>query len=548
MRNEQNSFISQIFQAAFSHKLLILGVLLSVVVSGMLITFLITPKYAASMSIMISRDKVENQVTPGDGGAGMVLSGISDEEFNSELEFLRSNEVISGAVREIFNVSYTPTPETGAIARFRKTVKGKINQWLGKKDETVDLTSLSQKDLDRAVEAEVERIGLHLEVVPAKKSRVIKVTYHDIDPIRAKIILENIYKKYAELHVQLAEKPQVTEVFNKQTEDYSTKLNSATEAIKNFDAKNGLTGSGISVQREMLLKQFYDTQSQLNQARTEITETTERIAALQKQIGEQPEQIQTGSVTKYVGALDQMKSELVKLQQERTQLMQKYKPNSRFVVEINERILQIQKSIEAEQKTPPQERSYAVNDLRRRLVSDLYNANSSLAAVRQRESNMTKTMEKYRGEIELMNAKSIEREKLERNAQTNEEAYVLYQKKARESEIAQTLQKNNLLNFTLIDPPFAGSNAVNPKPVLNLIALSAVGLFIGIFCAVFVDRASEEIVEDIISNQYQLEMRYDFPVLAVVPEIKLIESGESKESAKRKSFKSLLRKANLLRN
>lgn len=548
MRNEQNSFLGQILQAAFSHKLLILGILLSVVVSGMLVTFLITPKYEASMSIMISRDKVENQVTPGDAGAGMVLPGISDEEFNSELEFLSSNEVISGAVREIFNIKYEPTPETGTIAKFRKAVKGKINQWLGKKEENVDLKTLSQKDLDKAVESEVSRISANLEVVPAKKSRVIKVTYRDIDPVRAKLILENIYKKYAELHVQLAEKPQVTEVFSKQTDDYNTKLNSATNAIKEFDARNGLTGSEIKVQREMLLKQFYDTQSQLNQARTEITETNERIAALQKQISEQPEQIQTGSVTKYVGALDQMKSELMKLMQERTQLMQRYKVNSRPVIEINERIIQLQKSIENEQKTPPQERSYAVNDLRRRLVSDLYNANSSLAALRQRETNLAKNMEKYRGEIEAMNAKSIEREKLERNAQMNEEAYVLYEKKTRESEIAQTLQKNQLLNFTLIDPPFAGSGAVNPKPLLNLVALTAVGLFIGIFCAVFVDRASEEIVEDIISNQYELETRYDFPVLAVVPEMKMLESTETNKKGKRKSFKRVLRKANLLRN
>jgi hypothetical protein len=52
---------------------------------------------------------------------------------------------------------------------------------------------------------------------------------------------------------------------------------------------------------------------------------------LKVKIAAQPVQIQTGSVQKYVGALDQMKSELVKLEQERTQLLQKYQPNSRFV-------------------------------------------------------------------------------------------------------------------------------------------------------------------------------------------------------------------------
>nr|HQU84712.1 hypothetical protein [Pyrinomonadaceae bacterium] len=438
----------------------------------------------------------------------------------------------------------TPTPETGTIAKFRKTVKGKINEILGKKEENIDPRTLSEADLKKTLESEADRIASNLEVVPAKKSRVIKVTYKDIDPVRAKLVLENIYKKYAELHVSLAEKPQVAEVFNKQTEDYNAKLNTATEAIKNFDSRNGISGSEIKVQREMLLKQYYDVQAQLNQTRTEITELNQKINAFQKQINEQPEQIQTGSVTKYVGAVDQMKSELMKLQQERTQLMQKYKPESRFVKDINERIEQVQKSLDAEQKAPPQEKSYAVNDLKRRLISDLYNAKSSLPALQQRESNLAATMDKYRSDIESMNLKSIEREKLERNAQMNEEAYVLYQKKARESEIGQTLQKNQLLNFTLIDPPFAGSGAVNPKPLLNFAALMAVGLFVGIFCAILVDKASESLENDIILNERELTSRYDIPILAVVPEIKLVEEPQVKPTLKLKSFNRLLKRAN----
>lgn len=544
MRNSQNGFIFQALQSAFSHKLLIFSVFAVVVVAGMIVTFLITPKYEASMAIMISREKVDSQVTPGDGGAGMVLPGISDEEFNSELEFLRSNEVIQGAVREVFKTRYSPAPKTGSIAKFRKTVKAKLNSLTGKKEEHIDPMTLSEAEFAKALEGEADRIASNLEVTPAKKSRVIKVVYRDIDPVRAKLILDKIYEKYAELHVQLAEKPQVAEVFNKQTEDYNQKLNSATEAIKNFDSKNGISGSEIGVQRELLLKQYYDTQSQLAQTRTEITELNQKITEYQKQIDEQPEQIQTGSVTKYVGALDQMKSEMVKLTQERTQLLQKYQPTSKFVKDMNERIFALQKQIDAEQKAPPTEKSYAVNDLRRRLMSDLYNAKSQIPALKQRESNLATTMEKYRGDIESMNVKSIERQRLERNAQMNEEAYVLYQKKARESEIGATLQKNQLLNFTLIDPPFAGSIQVTPKPMLNFAALAAVGLFAGIFLAIFVDRASEEMATDLIMNHHQLESRLEIPVLAVVPTMKMLADGPVDAAPKRRLLGWLTRREN----
>lgn len=540
MANSQNGFIYQALQSIFSHKLLVLGIALAVVVSGMAVTFLITPKYEASMAIMISREKVENQITPGDAGAGMVLPGISDEEFNSELELIKSNEVVSGAVREMLNVKYTPTVETGIVAKYRKTVKGKINSWMGNKDEKTEYKDLSPDEQKKALGDEIDRVMTNLEVVPTKKSRVIRITYRDIDSVRAKLILENIYKKYTELRLQISEKPQVTEIFTKQSKDYGEKLNSATEAIKRFDSQNGISGSEIKVQRELLLKQYYDAQSQLGQTKTEIKELNQKITTIQKQIDEQPEQIQTSSVTKYVGALDQMKSELMKLQQERTQLMQKYQPTSRIVKEINERIEQVQKNIEAEQKAPPQEKSFAINDLKRRLISDLYNAKSALPALKQREENLSSMMEKYRLEIETMNTKSIEREKLERNATMNEEAYALYQKKARESEIGQTLQKNKLLNFTLIDPPFAGNKAVNPKPMLNFVALLAVGLFVGMFCAILVEKTAEQAVNDIILNQYELESRYGIPVLAVVPEMKLLEDDVNSNGTVR-SVNRLLR-------
>ncbi|HMS42807.1 MAG TPA: hypothetical protein PKE69_21440, partial [Pyrinomonadaceae bacterium] len=341
--------------------------------------------------------------------------------------------------------------------------------------------------------------------------------------LRAKKVLEKLYEKFVALHVSMNDKPQAGEVFSEQTDKYNQKLSQSTNALKNFDEKNGVTGAEASVQRELLLKQLYDAQAGANAARTEIGENEKKIVDLKEKIEAQPVQIQTGSVQKYVAAVDQMKSELVKLEQERTQLLQKYQANSRFVRDNQEKINQLRKAIKEETDNPPQERSFALNDLRRRLESDLYNAQTSLATLRQRETEMRNQAEKLRVQVEFLNSKSIERTNLERSRNINEEAYLLYQKKTRENEITQVLNKEQVVNFGIVDQPRTDGEQKNPKLFLNLLVLLSIGATAGFAGAIILEKFAEVPADDLIFSARDLENRYNLPLLAAIPVIELPE-------------------------
>ncbi len=124
------------------------------------------------------------------------------------------------------------------------------------------------------MERALNKISSNLEVVPVKKSRVIKVTYRDADPERAAQILNTLYRKYADHHLELHQNTQAAQVFEEQTKEFGQKLNDATNAIKQFDAKNGVTS--VVPQKDLLMQQFYTMQSQANAARTEILETEKK--------------------------------------------------------------------------------------------------------------------------------------------------------------------------------------------------------------------------------------------------------------------------------
>lgn len=503
-------------ETVWKRKLLILFVCLAVVISGMTVTLLMTPKFDATMSLLISRERNESQISSGENRTELIQSIISDEEFNSELELIKSNEVIAGVVQELDLINDRKPQKDKGYGVWREKVTVFIKSLIGK-NETENATP---EDIEQAI----NRVARNLDVTPTKKSRIIKITYIDTDAQRAKKVLEKLYEKYAERHIELENKPEVTQIFNEQTENFNQKLNNATETLKRFDTANGLTGAQIGMQRELLLRQLYDSQNNLNITRTEMVENEKRISFLKKQISEQPEQLQTGTVQKYVTALDNMKDSLVKLKQERALILQKYQPQSRFVRDIEDKIKLLEKNIAEESAQPPQEKSFALNDLRRRLIGELYSAQTSFATLKEREKKLSETVAKTSAVITDLNRKTLERDKLERDKNINEEAYLLYEKKSRENRIKQELDKSSLLNFAVLDKPRTDGEQINPKPLLNLAVLSAIGLLAGFVGAVGIEKFNQKPDNtfnpaDLILDIAEVELLLGIPVLANIPKI-----------------------------
>ena len=504
-------------------KPLALSIFLLVVAAGMVATFLITPKYEATMSILVSRDRIDPQITSTDKTAEITQTTISEEEFNSELELFKSLDVITNVVRELDLVNDQNPKQDTWLGERRGQIKASIYELAGSKKGKIEP---SDPAFDFAVENVVNRVAYNLDVVPTKKSRVIKVTYTDTDPQRAKKTLEAVYQKFVELHVELNEKPEAAKVFNEQTGKFNQRLNDATNNLKNFDTQNGVIGADISTQQGLLQKQLSDTQTQANATRTEIGETVKRVSSLQSKIAAEPEQIQTGYVSKYVPALDKMKDELVQLQQQRTQLLQKYQPNSRFVRDNQERIDQLKRTLAAETANPPQERSFALNDLRRRLEAELHTAQTSLVSLREREKTLTAQASKLASEVTNLNTRSIERTSLERKRSVNEEAYLLYEKKARENEVGQVLNKVRIMNFAVVDPPRTDGEQKNPKPLLNFLILAGVGAMAGFAGAVFYEKLSDGGSDrDLIISPDDIETRLSIPVLASISQVPVSRYG-----------------------
>ncbi|MFN0120434.1 MAG: GumC family protein [Blastocatellia bacterium] len=477
-----------------AHRWLALLLFPGIVLAGMTATLLTPPVYESTIRVLVSRERVDPRISAGAANADLPRSEISEEEFNSELEIIRSREVVAAVADEIGLAEETAAPagKLDPLRRFYRKLTGQ--------------PEVSPR------ERVVGELMENLDIVSVRKSRVIIATLRDRDRELAARALNVLYQKYAGYHTQLRNGTQAADVFQNEAARFHEKLAEASRALGQFDARHGVTDAGT--QKDVLLRQYYEMQRLAETARTDRGEHEKRIAEMESQLERQPEQVETGTVTRYNQALDKIKEELLTLELRHTELLQKYQPGARPVREIEQRIVQTRETIEREEHNPPRERSVALNEVRQRVTMDLLGARASLASVREREQRLGALTARYKTRLLDMDQKAMVKTELERTRALNEEAYLLYHRKAQEAEVARVLNQHHVLNVNLVESAQPGLRPVSPRPLLNLAVLLLAGALVAL-AAVFIAELKDPPVRD----EQGARLQYKMKILGRIPEV-----------------------------
>lgn len=486
--------LREINDVLLARKWTVLAILFAIVLVGMAVTLSLPQAYESSIKILVSRERVDPRVTAGANPGDLARPEMTDEEFNSEIEIIQSREVLGAVVAELELASQIHNEPSGIIENLKKKYLGESG-------------AVAASPYDLAI----KKIADKLEVTSIKKSRIIKVTYRDGNPERTARILNTLFQKYADRHLQLHQKTEAANVFRSQSETFNNKLEEVTAELKKFDAQNNTLS--VNTQKELLLHQLYEAQDKVNSARSETKELEQRIITINSQLSTQPERIETGTVTKYVAALDKMKEEVVQLELQLTQLRQKYLPGHRLIQELEQRINKTREMIAREERNPPQEKSFALNDVHRHLTNDLLTTQANLAAVREREKQLSNVVAQYRTQLTQLDQNGFKKSELERERALNEEAYLLYQKKAQEADISNALNRSGIVNVSLAESAAINEKPVSPNVQLNLIVLLVIGALAGIAGAVFIER-----LNPVIRSAASTQQKFGLDILAEIHE------------------------------
>lgn len=465
----------------FRHKrwvaLCFCGILLGAVVAAVLQP----KKYTASTKFLIERERMDPVISPGPNAAPVYRAEVTEEELNSELELLESSDVLRQVVVSC-----------------------------GLDQRRSFLTSLLARDEATRIAKATERLQKDLKVELVRKSNIISVSYEKDDPQLAAQVLSALGDAYLKKNVAVHRPPGQFEFFDQETEVYKKKLADAEQKLKDFSNQEG--GVAPQVARDITLEKLNEFRADLQQTKADIITTDERIHALEKQAGTTPQRLTTESRrTDDAQVLQGLKNTLMSLELKRTELLTKYQPTYALVQEVDKQIADTRASIETEESRPVREETTDRNPTYAWINEELAKARADYSGLQARAAALQGIVSKYEDQARDLEQKGIVQQDLMRTVKTDEENYLLYQRKREEARMTDALDRTHILNVAVAERPTVPTLPSNsPWTTLMLGGLLAITISVGIAFTVEYFDASFRTPAEVVGE-------LSIPVLAAVP-------------------------------
>jgi uncharacterized protein involved in exopolysaccharide biosynthesis len=386
--------------------------------------------YESQMTILVKNSRADLIVTP-DGTAMPIMNGeINDGQIGTEIQLLSSAELFGKVVDQCGLGGNTPASREKAVETLLKKVK----------------------------------------IAPLLKSSMIRVRYASSDPKMSAQVLQSLADAYLEKHLQLHSSTGSLAMFQQQAEEYETKLREAEGRLIAFQKASGFVGA--PEQKELLIRKVVEQQSALREAQANSIDTQKRIQALREQLTDQSPRIttQTRKIPNQY-SVERLNTLIAELQNKRTDLLTKFKPNDRTIKEVDQQIADTRAALDNAQKLNSYEVATDVNPLRQSIQLELSHAEAAGDGLRGRVSELHSQTQQYRAELEKLEDIRPGEQELLREIKVAEDNFMLYSRKREEARIGEVMDKQKLSNVTISEAPRVASLAETRLTAGSLAAL-----------------------------------------------------------------------------
>src|SRR5580698_5083055 len=442
--------LRDVLTIVFRHKRVVVLSFFGILTGAFLAAALHAPEYRASTKFLIERERLDPVISPGQSSPEG-RSEVTEEELNSEVELIESGDVL----REV------------VVACGLQQHKSFLSSLLGGGDEP---TRIAQA---------VKRLQTALKIEVVRKSNIIAVSYAANDPQLAARVLNTLGEAYLKKNVAVHRPPGQFEFFDQETEAYKKNLADAEAKLKTFSGEEG--GVAPQMARDITLQKLSEFRASLQQTRAEIASTEERIRALEKQANTTPQRLTTqASQTDDAQVLQGLKNTLMTLEMKRTELLTKYQPTYALVQEVDKEIADARASIVTEESKPIHAETTDRNPTYSWINEELAKAKADYSGLQARAAATQAIVVNYEAKAQQLDQKGLVQQDLVRTMKTDEENYLMYQRKREEARMTNALDQTRILNVAIAEqpvPPTLPSNS--PWTALIVGGLMAVMVSLG---------------------------------------------------------------------
>lgn len=490
VRHSQNGSTSQpslrdMVVPLFRHKRLVVLSFFGVFVGAIFAAFFVANLYQVDFEILVNRTRLDPLVTTEQTNQpAQQASAVSEEEINSEVELLKSPDLLEKVVLA-----------NGLQLREKAS-------WTAK---------LLPKLTDAGYVAKaVRRLDSKLDVTAVEKTNDIRVVYRSFDPKLAFGVMSSLAHFYTEKHLTVNRAPGSLDFFTNETEQYRLALANSEAKLANFGVTAGVAAPDVV--RTDMAQEVANFVGVRDQSKQVAAADEQRLKEVKLQMAATPSRSATETVSSPTPILlQQLGSDLVAAQLKRTQLLVKYDPSYPLVHEADQEIAVTQAAIAEAQKTQYQAQTTDRDPTWELLREDFARTRSDLAAQRATATAAQHSIQTIQEQMVDLDQKAVKQGDLIREAKADESNYLLYLSKREQARTLDALDRNRVANVAIASPP-----VMPVLPAFSPLLVVAIGFFLALFVSVGGAFASDYLDSSFRTPNEVVDI-LNVPVLASVP-------------------------------
>ncbi len=521
--------LSENFFFVFRYKHLIGAVFFTAVLVATVGVFFMTPTYEAVTKILVKTDdRAKVAVSASNSSPSVISRSVSYEEMLSQAQVLTSTDFLLEVVKTLAQSSSSTQknePES-AVTVFLETVVDTIRailRWPFALLSRMYNALHGIEDTRTPMQRQVKQIQDDLEVVAASGSNVLVVTYKNENAARAARVANTIATSYLSYYAKIYMPNDVEKFFDDQTQALREQLNATEAEAVAFHQQHNIFD--FPAQRKETLTKLADFEAQLKTAQVEISAEQEKALALKAEASAHPRQIPNSAHEEPDPVITHIKTNLLTLELQRNELLTRYTATSSVVKELDNRIAEVKKTLTAEDSKITRGTTTGLNPVYQTLETQLVLSRGQLAALAAKESQLLSHVNNYQQQLKDLDARALELGRLEREVEHNREAYTKYVVKQEEARISTALDRNKILNLSIVETAKVPFEPAAPKKVLLIVLAGMLGLITGLGVAFLRGR-----FDPTVKTPWEVEVYAGLPVLTALPQRQLSEPNFSQSS------------------
>ncbi len=341
----------------------------------------------------------------------------------------------------------------------------------------------------RATQKQLKELRSRLSVESVHQTNLINLGYLAASPEQANRGLQTIIDAYFETRATNARASGAEDFFDRQLEAAKEQLDRTGKALTDY----GLTHSiaDLDDEKKLQLQRVSTLQDGIAQADAALALQRSRQSRQQQMLLSTPARSRTVERTltnQY--SQERLATSLVDLQNRRADLVRRYAPSDRQILELDDKIANTKLAISDAANRPATETASDVNPVYQQLTAAVTMSAGEVSGTVAQRSTLQAQFDQAQRRLDELEKATVDVNALKRAQEQAQHEYTLYAGRKSDARISAQLDKEKLFDVSLVQPPFSTTEPVRPKPLLYGVTGLVFAFLAATLLSVYADTSS----------------------------------------------------------